>query len=70
MIFSPFDAENISALKDVKKLMRLHEKSLIKSENTKIAGKTVLIRNIDCSDLSRRISDRNAVYISFICLFV
>ena len=49
MIFAPFDAQNISLLKNVKKSICLYRSFLTKREIIDTSEKTVLIRNIDCT---------------------
>ena len=51
MIFAPFDAENISLLKNVKISIYLYRSFLIKREIIETSEKTVLIRNIDYTEL-------------------
>jgi hypothetical protein len=48
LIFAPFDAADISALKYVKKFICLCENFLIKRGNTDDSERAVLIRDIDC----------------------
>jgi hypothetical protein len=49
MVCAPFDAENISLLKNVKNSICLYRSFLIKREIIDTSEKTVLIRNIDCT---------------------